>query len=136
MTELRVGWCNVHNEAYCGNGLLALQIGLVDVLREEYGITPGGILGHSAGRSQYCLIVLAHLLSQQICAVYRIICSSDTSDSGDFKLRMQPCKYITHHQILATSSCACSLASIITHDQEVEKLRVEDSSHELHQTHR
>ena len=25
------------------------QIGLVDVLREEYGITPGGVLGHSAG---------------------------------------------------------------------------------------
>ncbi len=26
-----------------------MQIGLVDVLREEYGITPGGVLGHSAG---------------------------------------------------------------------------------------
>ena len=26
-----------------------LQIGLVDVLREEFGITPGGVLGHSAG---------------------------------------------------------------------------------------
>ena len=25
------------------------QIGLVDLLREEYGITPGGVLGHSAG---------------------------------------------------------------------------------------
>jgi hypothetical protein len=25
------------------------QIGLVDMLREEYGITPAGMLGHSAG---------------------------------------------------------------------------------------
>jgi acyl transferase domain-containing protein len=25
------------------------QIGLVDVLREEYGIVPAGMLGHSAG---------------------------------------------------------------------------------------
>ena len=25
------------------------QIGLVDLLREEYGIKPAGILGHSAG---------------------------------------------------------------------------------------
>ncbi|EIE23140.1 hypothetical protein COCSUDRAFT_47508 [Coccomyxa subellipsoidea C-169] len=30
-------------------GLASVQIGLVDVLREEYGITPGGVLGHSAG---------------------------------------------------------------------------------------
>ena len=28
---------------------MLMQIGLVDVLREEYGITPGGVLGHSAG---------------------------------------------------------------------------------------
>lgn len=29
--------------------MVCVQIGLVDVLREEYGITPGGVLGHSAG---------------------------------------------------------------------------------------
>jgi fatty acid synthase len=28
-----------------------VQVGLVDVLREEYGITPGGVLGHSAGET-------------------------------------------------------------------------------------
>ena len=26
-----------------------MQIGLVDVLREEYGVVPAGLLGHSAG---------------------------------------------------------------------------------------
>ena len=31
-----------------GTGL-ALQIGLVDMLKEEYGIEPAGMLGHSAG---------------------------------------------------------------------------------------
>lgn len=31
-------------------GLIAVQIGLVDILREEYGITPSGMLGHSAGK--------------------------------------------------------------------------------------
>ena len=30
-------------------GLTALQVGLVDVLREEHGITPAGCLGHSSG---------------------------------------------------------------------------------------
>lgn len=30
-------------------GLIAVQIGLTDVLREEYGIVPDGMLGHSAG---------------------------------------------------------------------------------------
>lgn len=30
-------------------GLCAVQIALVDVLREDYGITPAGMLGHSAG---------------------------------------------------------------------------------------
>ena len=30
-------------------GLLFLQIGLVDMLKEEYGIEPAGMLGHSAG---------------------------------------------------------------------------------------
>lgn len=30
-------------------GLIAVQIGLVDILREEYGIVPDGMLGHSAG---------------------------------------------------------------------------------------
>lgn len=30
-------------------GLIAVQIGLVDILREEYGIIPHGMLGHSAG---------------------------------------------------------------------------------------
>ena len=32
-------------------GLIAMQIGLVDVLREQYGIRPAGMLGHSAGVS-------------------------------------------------------------------------------------
>lgn len=32
-------------------GLVAVQIGLVDMLREEHGITPAGMLGHSAGMS-------------------------------------------------------------------------------------
>ena len=31
-------------------GLLAIQIALVDLLREEYNLTPAGMLGHSAGR--------------------------------------------------------------------------------------
>ena len=30
-------------------GLTALQVGLVDVLRKEHGITPAGCLGHSSG---------------------------------------------------------------------------------------
>ena len=30
-------------------GLTALQVALVDVLREEHGITPAGCLGHSSG---------------------------------------------------------------------------------------
>ena len=30
-------------------GLTALQVGLVDMLREEYGVTPAGCLGHSSG---------------------------------------------------------------------------------------
>lgn len=30
-------------------GLITVQIGLVDVLREDYGIVPSGMLGHSAG---------------------------------------------------------------------------------------
>ena len=28
---------------------LSLQVGLVDMLREEYGVVPAGMLGHSAG---------------------------------------------------------------------------------------
>lgn len=32
-------------------GLIAVQIGLVDILREEYGIVPDGMLGHSAGEA-------------------------------------------------------------------------------------
>ena len=31
-------------------GLIAVQIGLVDVLQKEYGIKPDGMLGHSAGK--------------------------------------------------------------------------------------
>ena len=34
---------------------LRLQIGLVDLLREEYGIKPAGILGHSAGGHPHLL---------------------------------------------------------------------------------
>ncbi|KAK9904717.1 hypothetical protein WJX75_001194 [Coccomyxa subellipsoidea] len=30
-------------------GLVAVQIGLVDMLRKEYGVVPAGMLGHSAG---------------------------------------------------------------------------------------
>lgn len=43
-------------------GLLAVQIGLVDVLREEFGIVPSGMLGHSAGRSmcRYPVICMQH----------------------------------------------------------------------------
>ena len=32
-------------------GLLAVQIGLVDVLKEDYGIVPDGMMGHSAGEN-------------------------------------------------------------------------------------
>ena len=32
-------------------GLLAVQIGLVDVLKEDYGIVPDGMMGHSAGEA-------------------------------------------------------------------------------------
>ena len=39
-----VGWC-------ARVVLLFAQVGLVDMLREEYGITPAGVLGHSAGWS-------------------------------------------------------------------------------------
>jgi fatty acid synthase, animal type len=35
-------------------GLVAVQIGLVDLLREEHGITPAGMLGHSAGMCFSC----------------------------------------------------------------------------------
>ena len=39
-------------------GLCAVQIALVDVLRQDFGITPAGILGHSAGTNErqqfYC----------------------------------------------------------------------------------
>ena len=35
-------------------GLLAVQIGLVDVLKEDYGIVPDGMMGHSAGEGS-CL---------------------------------------------------------------------------------
>ena len=38
-------------------GLLAVQVGLVDVLKEDYGITPDGIFGHSAGRFLGCVIL-------------------------------------------------------------------------------
>ena len=31
-------------------GLVAVQIGLVDMLRDEFGIEPAGMLGHSAGK--------------------------------------------------------------------------------------
>ena len=34
-------------------GLLAVQIGLVDVLREDYGIVPDGMMGHSAGGTPF-----------------------------------------------------------------------------------
>ena len=34
-------------------GLAAVQIGLVDVLREEYHITPAGVFGHSAGACNF-----------------------------------------------------------------------------------
>ena len=30
-------------------GLIAVQIGLVDILREEYGVVADGMMGHSAG---------------------------------------------------------------------------------------
>lgn len=48
-------------------GLIAVQIGLVDILREEYGIVPDGMLGHSAGLPLlecYC----QKILRQAICA--------------------------------------------------------------------
>ena len=38
-----------HTPTLMSVGLIAVQIALVDVLREEYGITPAGMLGHSAG---------------------------------------------------------------------------------------
>ncbi len=31
-------------------GLLSIQIGLVDTLKQDYGVTPDGMLGHSAGQ--------------------------------------------------------------------------------------
>ena len=34
-------------------GLLSIQIALVDVLKEEYGIVPDGMLGHSAGNLSF-----------------------------------------------------------------------------------
>ena len=40
-------------------GLTALQVGLVDMLREEYGVVPAGCLGHSSGERPG----QAHLLS-------------------------------------------------------------------------
>jgi fatty acid synthase len=46
--EHEEGW----NDPLAGAlGLTAIQIGLVDLLKEEYGITPAGVLGHSAGLS-------------------------------------------------------------------------------------
>lgn len=48
MAEFRAekGW---QNPKLAMVGLIAVQIGLVDVLREDYGIVPAGMLGHSAG---------------------------------------------------------------------------------------
>ena len=41
-------------------GLIAVQIGLVDILREEYGIVPAGMLGHSAGARLSVLRAVDH----------------------------------------------------------------------------
>jgi fatty acid synthase len=40
------GWCGATEASV---GLTALQIGLVDILDQEFGIKPAGFLGHSAG---------------------------------------------------------------------------------------
>ena len=47
-------------------GLLAIQIGLVDVLREEYGVNPQGMLGHSAGEMPIVMEQSHHLQSCQV----------------------------------------------------------------------
>ncbi|EIE22203.1 ketoacyl-synt-domain-containing protein [Coccomyxa subellipsoidea C-169] len=39
------------NNCLASVGLASVQVGLVDVLREEYGIIPGGVVGHSAGET-------------------------------------------------------------------------------------
>lgn len=44
------GWANSSLGAL---GLVSIQLGLVDVLQEEYGIVPDGMLGHSAGKLQF-----------------------------------------------------------------------------------
>lgn len=45
-------------------GLLAVQVGLVDVLRKQYGITAKGMLGHSAGEAHHMLVILRLSCSQ------------------------------------------------------------------------
>ena len=50
-------------------GLLAVQIGLVDVLREDYGILPKGMLGHSAGERTWA----ADCTSDESLAVHQLL---------------------------------------------------------------
>lgn len=53
MNQAQLANCKCVLTGFVGNHTLKLppgaQIGIVDVLREDYGIRPAGILGHSAG---------------------------------------------------------------------------------------
>lgn len=49
-------------------GLTAIQLGLVDVLRDDYGITPAGMLGHSAGELPKALSLLLKRLGSVHCS--------------------------------------------------------------------
>ena len=63
-----------HTPTLMSVGLLAIQIALVDVLREEYGIEPAGMLGHSAG-VPLCMQVArdAHCSATLLCAHHACI---------------------------------------------------------------
>ena len=59
-------------------GLTALQVGLVDVLREEHGVTPAGCLGHSSGER-----LISLLLSPRISKL------AASGDHGPFAQKVQ-----------------------------------------------
>ena len=48
--KAKVGW---KTPLLASLGLITVQIGLVDLLRKEFGIVPAGMIGHSAGRKHF-----------------------------------------------------------------------------------
>lgn len=66
-------------------GLLAVQIGLVDVLHQDYGIRPDGMLGHSAG------MLLLHACFPTSCCAFDTAQSMSTAFTGPLKSHASIC---------------------------------------------